>query len=255
MAEHRKAKSLSLKRPRVTSSDTETSTKKNKAVNRPPAATSLDKENGKRNKTAEGPRAPPESIITMDNSKESDGKDDRYLFDVTNDDLVRFKEGECAANTENNTKWAIKNFESWRLARNQRYPDEQCSCNVYSEADSNELCDWLCKYVTETRKVDGSEYTPRTLYLLLAGIQRHIRKVNPSKSINIFQDVEFKPLKHVCDSVFKRLHTKGIGTETKSTAVLSVTEEDKLWETGVISLDTPAGLLNAVFSTTAKIFA
>ena len=76
--------------------------------------------------------------------------------------------------------------------------------------------------------------------------------MNPSKSIAIFQDVEFKPLKHVCDSVFKRLHTKGIGTETKATAVLSVTEEDKLWESGVMSLDTPVGvILNA---TMAKIF-
>ena len=125
---------------------------------------------------------------------------------------------------------------------------------IFSEAESEELCDWLCKYVTETRKVDGTEYTPRTLYLLLIEIQRHIRKVNPSKSINIFQDVEFKPLKHVCDSVFKRLHANGIGAETKATAVLSVTEEDKLWECGVMSLDTPVGLLNSVFFYNGKKF-
>ena len=30
----------------------------------------------------------------------SDKTEDRYLFDVTFDDLVRFKEGECPANTE-----------------------------------------------------------------------------------------------------------------------------------------------------------
>ena len=54
--------------------------------------------------------------------------------------------------------------------------------------------------------------------------------------------------------MFKRLHTKGIGTETKATAALSVTEEDKLWECGVISLDTPVGLLNAVFFYNGKNF-
>jgi len=58
----------------------------------------------------------------------------------------------------------------------------------------------------------------------------------------------------VCDSVFKRLHAKGIGTETKSIPVLSNHEEDKLWKSGIITLDTPAGLLKAVFFYNGKNF-
>ena len=48
--------------------------------------------------------------------------------------------------------------------------------------------------------------------------------------------------------MFKQLHSKGIGTETKVTPALSQTEEDKLWETGVINLDSPTGLLRAVLN-------
>ena len=55
--------------------------------------------------------------------------------------------------------------------------------------------------------------------------------------------------------MFKQLHSKGIGTETKVMPALSHTEEDKLWETGVINLDSPTGLLRAVFFTMARIFA
>ena len=58
----------------------------------------------------------------------------------------------------------------------------------------------------------------------------------------------------MCDSVFKRLHAKGIGTETKSTPVLSNHEEGKLWESGVIGLDTLIGLLKAVFCYNGKNF-
>ena len=58
----------------------------------------------------------------------------------------------------------------------------------------------------------------------------------------------------MCDLVFKRLHAKGIGTETKSTPVLSNHEEDKLWESGVIGLDTPIGLLKVVFFYNGKNF-
>ena len=53
--------------------------------------------------------------------------------------------------------------------------------------------------------------------------------------------------KNVCDSVFKCLHNKGIGTDTKVTPVLSLNEEDVLWKEGIISLDNPTGLLNAMF--------
>jgi len=38
----------------------------------------------------------------------------------------------------------------------------------------------------------------------------------------------FNPLKNVCDAIFKHLHSKGIGTETKATPALSSNEEDVL---------------------------
>jgi len=54
--------------------------------------------------------------------------------------------------------------------------------------------------------------------------------------------------------VFRCLHAKGIGTETKATAVVTAKEEDTLWESGVINVDTPTGLLYAVFFYNGKNF-
>ena len=51
----------------------------------------------------------------------------------------------------------------------------------------------------------------------------------------------------MCDTVFKQLHSKGIGSTTKSASVLGPEEEKKLWDTGVLSVSTPTGLLRAVF--------
>jgi len=69
----------------------------------------------------------------------------------------------------------------------------------------------------------------------------------------LFQDPHYKPLKNVCDSVFKKTTQKGIGTEIKQTPVLSLPEEDLLWERA-INLDTPKGLLRAVFFCNVKKF-
>ena len=88
----------------------------------------------------------------------------------------------------------------------------------------------------------GQEHTPRSLYLILSGLQRHMRKVRPLDTINLFKDIHYKPLKNVCDSVFKQLHQKGIGTETKEMPILSKDDKDELWKK-VLDLDSPKGLL------------
>ena len=188
------------------------------------------------------------------NAKKTKESDERFYFDITTDDLAAFQKGECPANTAKSTEWAVRNFESWRKARNERYPAENCPADILECADRGKLCEWLCKFLSETRKSDGAEYTPRSLYLLLSGIQRKIRAYHPEEDINIFQEPIFKPLKNVCDAIFKRLHAKGIGTETKATPALTDMEEAKFWDTGVIGTADPTALLNAVFFYNGKNF-
>ena len=123
-------------------------------------------------------------------------------------------EGDIPANTETSTTWAIRNFEEWRKTRNGKFPNETCPEDIFVQ-DKSKIWEWLCKFISETRKSDGEEYTPRSLYLILAGIQRHFRKFRSLDTSNIFEDAQFKILKNICDSILKRLHRKGIGVETK----------------------------------------
>jgi len=44
---------------------------------------------------------------------------------------------------------------NYGVARNKKYPDDQCPKDVLKTAEDNILCEWLCKYVTETCKSDG----------------------------------------------------------------------------------------------------
>ena len=180
------------------------------------------------------------------------GVEECFSFDIGEDDFESFKKGECPANTAKSTEWAMKNFEMLYIARNAMFVNDQCPENRY--ADKENLCGWLCRFVAETRKTNGGEYTPRSLYLLLAGLQRKIHLFNPQESVTIFTDAKFNELRKVCDSVFKRLHQKGIGSKIKSTKVLTQLEEDKLWESGVPNLNTPIGLLRSVYSTMERAF-
>ena len=101
------------------------------------------------------------------------------------------------------------------MARNRKCSDK-CPATILESTDRSVLCEWLCKFISGMQKSDGTEYTPRSLYLLLTGIQRKLRSNYPTEEISLFHDPLFKPLKNVCDSVFRRLHKKGIGTDKKS---------------------------------------
>ena len=85
---------------------------------------------------------------------------------------------------------------------------KQFSEELYPDADKlfddkKVACQWLCWYVFEIRKSDGTEYTLRSLYLSLGRLQRHLRKLRPDQELNLFSDLAFKPLRNACDSIFK----------------------------------------------------
>ena len=66
----------------------------------------------------------------------------------------------------------------------------------------------------ETRKRDGGEYTPKIVYLLIAGLQQEIRlHKSCAKAFNLNSDPQFEGFRNVCDHEFRRLHQKGMGTE------------------------------------------
>ena len=66
----------------------------------------------------------------------------------------------------------------------------------------------------KTCKADGREYVPRSIYLLLTDLQRHMRKLNPATEINIM--FSFKLLKmfaKVC--LINNYIVKGIALKLK----------------------------------------
>ena len=139
--------------------------------------------------------------VSPNQTKVGSSDDDRFSFDVTIEELDAFKEGDCPGNTTRNIEWALRTFESWRTACNKKHPTELCPSELFVTKEYQEICDWLCKFVSKARKGDGMEYTPQSLYLLLSALQRYLRKVRPLDNINLFQDPVFCPLKNVCNAI------------------------------------------------------
>ena len=125
--------------------------------------------------------------------------------------LADYQQGYVPKNTEVNTQWALRNYDEWRKDYNSRHPENPCPEDLLLSGSTSDVSFWLQKYVLGTRKKDGQQYPPKTLYLLLCGLNRYIKQ--NLRPINIF-DRDFKVLFNTCDSYFR---VQGIGSESKPT--------------------------------------
>ena len=99
--------------------------------------------------------------------------DPRFHF-LYEDEFVKLKVGFKPANTEKCTKWAINNFTSWKIAH-ERAGKATCPDDLLHSTDLYLLCDWLSRFVAETRTTQGKPYPPSTLYQLLIQSGRRVR--------------------------------------------------------------------------------
>ena len=136
-----------------------------------------------------------------------------------------------------------------------RFPEELVPNDLLTANDPQMLCKHLSRFVVETRKANGDPYPPSTLHSILCGILRYMRENNVN-SVNFLdkKDLRFSSFHKTLDYLFNHLHSEGIGRQTKKAEVLTREDERMLWDSGVMNLDVPKGLLNAVFYTTGKMF-
>ena len=140
----------------------------------------------------------------------------------------------------------MKAFKDWINWRKGEEGKEAPPEDILNSEDGEAICHWICKFFTEVRKGDGSEYCPRSLSCILAGLLRHVA-ARSSHKLKLQTGDEFKPLHQLLDNLYKELHSKGIGASKTQAALITKEEELKLWETGALGSSDPESLLNAVF--------
>ena len=179
-------------------------------------------------------------------------KSSRFDFSITDDDFEDLQAGYQPKTTIRNTEWSVKLFNSWVEDRNSAFP-EKVPTDLLEGKDLSSLGNWLGRFVVEVRRQDGKHYPPKTLQLLLFGLQRHLNSAL-STEVNFMRDPEFHDLRKILDSYYRKLHQEGVGCSSKSTELLTREDEEKLWQSGVLNPDTPQGLLNCVFFLNGKNF-
>ena len=105
---------------------------------------------------------------------------DRVRFPLASKQQIEeSKKAAVPKNTGKSTAWALRLFESWSQQRNERC-EEKVPEGILLTEKMEDLCHWLCVCVSEVRKEDGAEYTPRSISQFVAGLQRYINERKPA---------------------------------------------------------------------------
>lgn len=95
-------------------------------------------------------------------------------------------------------------------------------------------------YVEETRHQDGKQFPSKTIDKLLTALKHYMKGLNP-EAVEILskKDPRFTGLCGMRDTVSRELREAGVGATVKHTPVISVAEEEKLWSTSVLGINSP----------------
>ena len=96
----------------------------------------------------------------------------------------------------------------------------------------------LCRFICEVKKSrEEGDYPGHTLYQMTCALQNHLKKIG----INwrLVHGDEFQNFQRVLDSVMQERAGWGLGTIKKQAQVISIQNEVKLWEKGILGEDNP----------------
>ena len=139
-------------------------------------------------------------------------------------------------------KWAVNLFNGWRNFRVKHVSEEEKEMadaleKPMSELSMNELNFWLSKFIFEARKKDGTYYPGDSLVSIISGLQRSLSA--DDKIVNFFKDNNFKKIYNALDAAMKSIAQHGRGLFKRHAEVISVDEEQKIWNSGVLGVESP----------------
>ena len=161
---------------------------------------------------------------------------------VSSKDIEQVMKSAVPEKTQQDNKYCAKLWHDWVSYRRK---ETNVIIPSLHNITSTELQHWMCPFILEVRKKDGSVFLPNTLHHICCGIMRFVR-ANGIPTIDIFKDKEFAQFRKVLDSEMKRLQSAGIGTTQRQAEPITFAEEEILWEKGILGDSTPQCLVDTM---------
>ena len=141
----------------------------------------------------------------------------RFAPPTSDQDFTDILKETESKHTRKNTMWSLRILTEW-CRTNDIKPD-------ISSMSAEQINFNMSRFVLEVRRQDGEPYPPRSLYIIMCGILRHLRE--SGVSFNFFDEkyVRFHQLQRTLDARMKQLTKEGKGCQKKQAEPITPAKE------------------------------
>ena len=109
-----------------------------------------------------------------------------YHEPLDSDTLDTLSRKKFSSETMKKVNWVTKMYQEWMYTRNASSGSDEITCDLenISSITQDSLKFALCHFITEIKKLDGSEFPPRTLYDLVICMQFYLENKRSFMEIN-----------------------------------------------------------------------
>ena len=162
-------------------------------------------------------------------------------------EIVKMERKRFAPESYKKMKWAMKMYQEWRSARlsDGLVPVEIVRadlCKVWQFGDSD-LSFSLSRFIREVKKIDGKDFPPNSVREIIIMIQMFLNSCG--LDWKLLEGCNFVNLRNVVDNTMKERHAEGLGIR-KSAEIISLRQENLLFESGALGEETPVQLVRTV---------
>ncbi len=118
-------------------------------------------------------------------------------------------------------------------------------CDIDSESlDPEVLSHVLPVFINEIKRADGEDYPPNTVYSIIVMLQLFFEK--KGKTWKLLDGKEFTCVYNTVDNIMKRRSMERIAQKVKRSQPITMTDEEEMWDFGVLGEENPDSLRNTV---------
>ena len=169
-------------------------------------------------------------------------------FHVPLDEQSMEKLGRKRFSEETNKKvpWVRRMFKDWKLFRNSdpTLLDVKCDLEDVTSFTREEFINTITRFLTEVKKLDGTDFPGKTLYDIVICLQFHLESAG--LAWKLLSNDEFIQIRYTLDNLMKDRTARGIGVNVRKAQILNQFDEDLLWSLGLLGSHSPSVLLDTI---------
>ena len=177
------------------------------------------------------------ALTTTTNHKIKMAAPNRFLCDISDNDVDDFINGQKNKNTTRKTASDVRLFQTFLL--------QQGKSNIIERLETNELNNLLSKFLLTVRKKDGTEYEPQTLKSYLSSLNRYLK--DRHYGVDIQEDPAFAKVRSTLKAKQRQLKSMGKGNRPNASGPLSDAEIEQMWLNGTLGGHSPNSILNTLW--------